>query len=236
VGSTDDAGLDLSGRDFLSESLEGRELVPGTEIRVGFRASELSANAGCNSMFGDYRFEDQVLVVPSMGSTLIGCDAPRHDQDEWLARFLKARPTAELVEPRLTLSTTTETLVMVDREVASPDRPLVDTHWIGNGVGDGNAVSFGPGWTVATVAFRSDGSVEAFSGCQHASGTFTADATTIDLADFAFDGIPCADPGLQRLSDAVLLVLDGSRVAFEIEERSLRIERASSTLYFLATE
>jgi heat shock protein HslJ len=236
LGGADDTGLDLAGREFVSESLEGRALVPGTEVRVGFRASELSASAGCNSMFGDYSFDDQVLVVTTMGSTEIGCDLPLHDQDEWLARFLRARPTAELVEPKLTLSSATETLVLVDREVASPDRPLVDTHWIGDGVGDGSSVRFSFGWTVATIAFGTDGSVEAFTGCQRASGTFAADATTIDFADFAFDGVPCADPALQSLTDAFLFVLDGSQVAFEIEERSLKIERAGSTLYFRSTE
>jgi heat shock protein HslJ len=229
-------GSELSGRVFVSESVVGRELVPNTEIRLSFRSSELSANAGCNSMFGNYRFEEDALVVSALGMTEIGCDPPLSDQDVWLAAFLIARPTAELAEPRLTLSSTTESLILLDREVASPDRPLVDTHWVGNGVGDGSGVTFGPGWDAATITFGSDGHVEAFSGCQLASGTFTAREASIDFADFAYDGLPCADTRLVGLSERFLFVLDGSEVSFEIEERSLRIERAGSTLYFLATE
>jgi heat shock protein HslJ len=229
-------GLELSGRVFVSESVVGRELVPDTEIRLSFRASELSANAGCNSMFGNYRFEEDALVVSAMGMTQIGCDLPLPGQDEWLAGFLMARPTAELVEPRLTLSSPTETLILLDREVASPDRPLVETDWVGNGVGDGSTVTFAPGWDVATITFGTDGYVEAFSGCQRASGTFTTDETSIDFGDLTYDGVPCTDATLDWLSERFLLVLDGSEVTFEIEERSLRIERAGSTLYFLATE
>jgi heat shock protein HslJ len=229
-------GSELSGRVFVSESVVGRELVPDTEIRLSFRSSELSASAGCNSMFGNYRFEEDALVVSAMGMTEIGCDLPLHDQDEWLAGFLMARPTAELVEPRLTLSSPMETLILLDREVASPDRPLVDTHWAGNGVGDGESVTFGPGWDVATITFDSDGHVEAFSGCQRASGTFTADETSIDFAELTYDGAPCTGASLEWLSERFLFVLDGSEVTFQIEERSLRIERAGNTLYFLAGE
>ena len=226
----------LSGRVFVSESVVGRELVPDTEIRLSFRSSELSANAGCNSMFGSYRFEEDALVVSALGMTEIGCDLPLADQDIWLAGFLVARPAAELVEPRLTLSSPTETLILLDREVASPDRPLVDTHWVGNGVGDGSAVTFGPGWDAATITFGPDGHVEAFSGCQRASGTFAAHEASIVFADFTYDGVPCTDTRLAGLSERFLFVLDGSEVSFQIEERSLRIERAGSTLYFLAAE
>jgi heat shock protein HslJ len=231
-----DDGLDLSGREFVSESLEGRELVPGTQVHLRFDSGELSASAGCNSMFGDYGFDGNVLIVPGMGSTEIGCQAPLPAQDEWLAAFLTARPTAELTEPRLTLSSPTETLRLIDREVGSPDRPLVDTRWIGNGIGDGTAVSFGPGSTLATIAFGSDGDVEAFSGCQHGSGGFAADETTIAFTDLEYDGVPCDDPSLQMLSDTFLLVLNGSQVTFGIEERVLKIDRAGYSLYFLGDE
>lgn len=229
-------GVRLSGREFVSESLEGRELVPGTEIRLRFGDTTLSASAGCNSMSGTYEFDGYALMMSSMSMTEIGCEAPLHEQDEWLVGFLMAHPTTMLTEPRLSLSTEDETLIMIDRELASPDRPLVGTHWVGSGIGDGTGVSFGPGSSLITIDFGADGIVEAFTGCQNGSGGFTSSATTIVFTDLAFDGEPCTDPNMEQMSDQVLFVLDGSDVSFQIEELELRIERAGKTLYFTADE
>jgi heat shock protein HslJ len=234
--STEKEGLELSGREFISESLAGRELVPGTEIRLRFRETELSATAGCNGMSGDYDFDADVLVVSRLGMTEIGCEPSLHAQDEWLAGFLQSSPKAELAEPRLTLTSPAATLTLLDREIKSPDRALVGTHWVGNGVGDGNGVSFGDGWDAATIAFGADGTVETFSGCQRGSGMFTALETTIDFAELTYDGAPCTNPNLERLSEPFLFALDGSDVTFAIEERSLSIERGGTRLYFAAAE
>jgi heat shock protein HslJ len=227
-------GVDLSGREFVSESLEGRDLVPGTEIRLRFDKSELSAYAGCNSMSGNYSFDGYALIVNSTSTTEIGCDAALHDQDEWLSAFLRGRPTAMLDDPRLSLSSEDETLILLDRELASPDRPLVGTYWVGRGIGDGTGVTLGPGSTLVTIAFGADGQVAVFSGCQSGSGGFSSDQSTIAFTDLTFDGEPCTDPNLERQSDQVLVVLDGSDVTFRIEESALTLERAGTTLYFTA--
>ncbi len=232
----DSSGVDLSGREFVSESLEGRELVPGTEIRLRFGDTELSASAGCNSMSGPYDFDGYALIMTSLSMTEIGCEPALHEQDEWLSAFLRGRPTAQLTEPRLSLSTEDETLILLDRELASPDRELVGTHWVGSGIGDGFGVSFGPGSTLVTIDFGADGGVQAFTGCQSGSGGFSATTSSIAFTDLTFDGEPCTDPNLEEQSDQVLFVLDGSEVSYEIEELELRIERAGRTLYFTADE
>lgn len=237
AGTTEDeGGIDLSGREFMSESLEGRTLVTGTEIRVLFRESNLSAHAGCNTMSGNYRFDGSVLVVSEMGSTEIGCDPPLSEQDEWLAGFLQARPAAELAEPRLTLASATETLTLIDREVGSPDRELVGTHWVGNGIGDGTSVSIGPGSDLLTVMFGSDGRVAAFSGCQHGSGDFFASKGVMEITDFTFDGVPCSNPTLDDSSDFFVATFGNGSAAFAIEERQLMISRGLTTFYFLAAD
>lgn len=232
----DDDGLVLDGRVFVSESVEGRELVAGTQVRLSFEANELSASAGCNGMFGHYSLEGDVLVVAGMGSTEIGCEPPLHDQDEWLAGFLQDRPTAEFVDPELTLTTSDVTMRLVDREIASPDRPLVGPQWIGNGIGDGETVMGGSSFDLLTIRFGADGLVEAFSGCQHGSGGFVEGDGTISFTELVYDGEPCTDPAMEELSEAFLFVLDGSDVSFEIEEYQLKIEREGTTLYFGSSE
>ena len=54
-----------------------------------------------------------------MTQTEIGCDPPRHDQDEWLSGFLTSSPTVTLSGNELTLTKDTTTIELVDREVAT---------------------------------------------------------------------------------------------------------------------
>ena len=88
-GSSDGDGVSSGGlqsslndRTFLSESIEGWTLVPGSEVRISFRNGELSGHAGCNSLSGDYSLQGDTLVMRGFGMTEMGCDAPRHDQDD----------------------------------------------------------------------------------------------------------------------------------------------------------
>jgi heat shock protein HslJ len=227
----------LDGRQFIAESVSGKELVPGTEIRLSFRDGQVSLSAGCNSMSGPYRLEDGVLRVDSFGMTAIGCDAPRHAQDEWLAELLSTRPELELDEPRLTLRSGDVTLVFLDREMASPDRPLVGTRWIGNGFSDGKIVSFGSASDLVTVGFGADGEFEVFTGCVNGTGTYSASATEISFEAIGYDDSVCVDPQLSGLSAQVMLVLDSSTLEYELEERNLQLHHASGrTLLFRADE
>jgi heat shock protein HslJ len=227
----------LEDRVFLSVSLQGHELVEGTDIRVSFRDGEIGAYAGCNHMSGAFTIEGDVLRVTSLGSTAIGCDAALHDQDQWLQDLLTGSPTITLDDPELRLETADATLRLIDREVASPDRPLVGTHWIGTGIGDQNTISGGPGSELVTVDFAEDGTVAVFTGCQNGVGTFTSTTTTIELAELGYDDSTCNDPALASLAAQVRAVLaSDARVSFEIEEANLTLERDAKLLLFRADE
>jgi heat shock protein HslJ len=226
----------LGDRTFVSESVEGWALVPGTEVRLGFRGSELSAYAGCNHLGGSFAIDGDTLTMHGISSTEMGCDPPRHAQDEWLGAFLTARPVLALSEPRLVMTTSDARMTLLDREVASPDRALVGTQWTGDGFGDGSAVSTGPGSELVRAFFDPSGSVTIHTSCQIGSGTYQVDGASLTFAGFSYDGAPCANSSYQYISDQVLLVIDGSPVSFEIEERSLAIQRGSNTLYFRAAE
>lgn len=53
----------LQGRTFLLQSSVGFQPVPGTTVRLGFSAQEVSFNAGCNSYSGRYQLTDSVLTI-----------------------------------------------------------------------------------------------------------------------------------------------------------------------------
>ncbi|HET9771205.1 MAG TPA: META domain-containing protein, partial [Acidimicrobiia bacterium] len=108
------------GRTFLSTSVteNGRPkpLVEGTRISLRFDGDRrhVGAQAGCNSMGGPASFEGGKLVVDDLATTEMGCDPPRHAQDEWVADFLTGRPTWALDGPVLTLETGTARIVLED--------------------------------------------------------------------------------------------------------------------------
>jgi heat shock protein HslJ len=237
--AVDDEGnfINLSGRTFVSQSVVGRTLLPNTEIRLRFeRGGRYTATAGCDILTGIYRFDGEVLVVSTVSSTNIGCDVPHREQDTWLAAFLVARPTIDLADPRFTLTTGFETVAMLDREIASPDRPLIGTQWIGGGIDTGGGLIVTTASSAVNVAFGQDGQFQAYSGCQRASGNVVADNRTIYFTALTYDGGICPDADLQPQSANFLFVLNGLEVNFAIEERQLTISRAGMTLYFTSAQ
>lgn len=138
--------LELTGRTFLSESVtehgQARELVESTRISLDFTTDgQISANAGCNHLFGEVSIDDDRLEVGLMGGTEMGCDPALHAQDEWLMAFLQNSPAWSLDGDRLTLTTADTEMVLLNREVADPDRPLEGTRWLVDTISSGEAAS-----------------------------------------------------------------------------------------------
>jgi heat shock protein HslJ len=221
----------LLDRAFVSESVEGWQLVSGTEVRMNFGGQELSADAGCNKINATYTIAGSSLTTTGSGMTLMGCDKALHAQDDWLLGFLHAGPRLELVEPRLVMSTKDAKMTLLDREVASPDLPLVGTLWKGDGFSDGS-VATGPAPPGLSIFFRPDASVTINTSCQTGTGTYQVAGSVITFQALSYDGAACPDPSYQSSSDRVLAVLDGSAVDFQIEEKRLAIQRGNNTVYF----
>src|SRR5688500_11267084 len=100
AGCAGAAATSIGDREFLSVNVTdggaARPLVPNTRIRLNFSGANLGASAGCNSIGGTYRIEAGRLVFDGGGMTEMGCDQARHDQDDWLAAFLRSKPVARL--------------------------------------------------------------------------------------------------------------------------------------------
>src|SRR5699024_2671020 len=98
----------VAGRTFLSTDVrrEGRPspLVEGTRIRMTFEGGQVSVQAGCNSLSGDYRVESGVLRVGQVGGTEMGCPEALMAQDQWLAALLESALALALEGDELTLS------------------------------------------------------------------------------------------------------------------------------------
>src|SRR5262245_9979359 len=86
-------------REFVEESIEGRELVPETELRLRFAGHEIDAYGGCNSAFGSYHLSADKLVLDDLAMLEAGCLSQLGDipaQEDWFFEFIQASPTYEL--------------------------------------------------------------------------------------------------------------------------------------------
>ena len=105
---------DLDGRTFVSTSVEGQELVDGTEVTITFEDGSISVQAGCNTMRAGYEVTDNALTVDQVAQTMMACEDDKQAQDEWLAAMLEGGPEVALDGETLTLTSSDVTVTAVD--------------------------------------------------------------------------------------------------------------------------
>ena len=231
---------DLSGRDFLSVDVrvggEPLTLVPNTRIRLSFQDGQLGASAGCNHFGATYRIDGDRLLVDGGSMTEMGCDGPRHAQDDWLFGFLGADPTFTLSgnDLVLTVDDADTTITLLDTEVAEPDQPLTDRTWNLTSIITGDAVSSVPADVIANILFKADGSLDVRPGCNTGGGTYAVEGDTITFGDIFLTRMACMGaPG--QVEQWVLDVLSAEGgVTYAIDADSLTLTAGELGLQFTA--
>ena len=221
----------LDGHTYLSTDLEGAALVPGTRIGLAFAHGSLNANGGCNTMGGTYSIDGARLKTTQMFITEMGCDDPRMQQDDWLARFL-GNVTYALDGDTLTLTDGTIRLTLVDKEVATPDQPLVGTHWVLDGIVSGDAVSSVPAGVAASIRIA-NGRVDVETGCNTGGGTVAFTADKLTFGPIALTKMAC-EGGAMSVETAVTTVLSGA-VDHTIDTDVLTLDAGDAGLIFRPT-
>jgi heat shock protein HslJ len=215
-----------AGRTFLSTSVtEGgapKLLIAGTRIELRFAENgQVSANAGCNHMGGSGRLRDGALVLTDLSMTEMGCPGGRHEQDGWVADFLTGSPRMELSGDDLTLSNATVTILLTDRHVIDPDRPLTGTRWVVDTIFTGGAASSVPPNGPAVLVIDSAGTYVVSTGCV---GGEVRGRTSIVAGQVDFEvteEVSCTGSS-NGLDQAVRNFLAGE-LSYEIEARRLRL-------------
>jgi len=218
------------GKTYLSTDAIGVSLVPGSRIRLAFKDGSLNANAGCNSMNGSYTITGDRLRMTEMAMTEMGCAEPLMQQDQWLAGLL-GDATISLTGDTLTLDDGTIRITLLDREVASPDKPIEGTLWVLDGVVSGDAVSSVP--TGVTASMRiADGQVELDTACNIGRGPVTVTEDTLVFGPIGLTKRAC-EPGPAAVETAMVSTLSGT-VRFTIEADVLTVDGGDSGLIFRA--
>ncbi|GIH03944.1 META domain-containing protein [Rhizocola hellebori] len=210
------AGSQFVGRTFLSTEVTGHTLADSTRLQLAFpEAGKLTAQAGCNHLFGDVSFDGDHMKVAEMGSTTLGCDEARHKQDAWLSAFLKAGPKFTVNGDELVLTGETETIKLVDKSASQPDKPLQGTKWMVQSLVDGQSAGSVPQGTPAFLRFDGE-TVTGDAGCNQLSGKAVQTPGAITFSDLKTTKKACAGDGaaveaamLGALSGQVTAKIDG---------------------------
>ncbi len=227
----------LDGRTFVSARVTDggadRPLVPGTQIQLRFDNGQLSADAGCNTMGGSYRLANGRLLVEEMAMTAIGCDGPRHEQDDWLAEFLGSGPTIAVSAHDLALTDGDTEIRFVDGAAAQPDRPIVGTLWAVDSLLKADIASSVPAGTTATLQFAADGTVAINAGCNTGQAQVTTDGTRVSFGEIGLTRRACAGPEGQ-LEAGVLSVLGAPQAELSVENGVMTIDTGQEALVLVA--
>ena len=208
----------------VTENGQPKAIVEDSQITVSFRADgRVGANAGCNSMSGTGRVESGRLVINDLAMTEMACSGGLMEQEAWVADLLVSRPTLQLSGDELTLAGETITLVLRDREVVDPDRPLMGTAWTVTTVYAGDSASSSLHPVPAVLTIEPSGRFTATTGCVGGELRGTAAVSGSSLTFTVTEQQPCLG-GSNEVDEAVRATLTGT-LTYEIEADQLRLLR-----------
>jgi heat shock protein HslJ len=239
TGSGSELSRALAGRTFLSTATTGRDLVPGSRVRISFTEDAIAANAGCNSMGGAYTVRDGLIAATGLMMTEMACEPALMEQDTWLAALIGgARATLE--GDTLTLAGTAgaakdTTVTLLDRRVADPDRPLEGTTWVLDSIVTGATASSVPAGVRASLRIEGGTAAVEF-GCNRGGGPATTEGSAIAFGALASTKMACLDPGKAETEAAMQRFLTGL-VPYAISATTLTLGAAGGDqLVFRAEE
>jgi heat shock protein HslJ len=230
---------DITGRSFVGATVtvggQPLALVPGTNIRINFDGSQVGASAGCNTFGGPYHLDGATLTVDGGSMTEMGCDGPRHAQDDWLFGFLDDDPTIALNGATLVLTSADggTVITLTDTETAEPDQALVGRTWTLNSMIAGDMASSVPAGVTASIMFKADGRVDVQFGCNDGGGNYTVDGDKIHISELATTLMLCQQPNMS-VELAMTQVLQSMELTYEIDANALTLSAGPLALQFLA--
>ena len=223
-------GGSLIGKAYLSltvtEDGEVRPLVPDTRIRLDFKDDGvLSANAGCNWLGGYVSTNGGTLSIDGIGGTEMSCGPAGDAQDKWLERLLLDKPIWKLEGDLLTITRDSTTVVLQDRKIAEPDKPLDGTRWVLESVMSGQwAFQHFPGTAYLTIR---DGRITGWTDCNEFQGTATRTGANLTVGELSTTRKACADDAAE-LEQALLSRLKGE-LTYSIDSNRLELRTPDGT-------
>ncbi|MFI5695498.1 META domain-containing protein [Kribbella sp. NPDC051586] len=236
VARLDGSASSPLGKTYLSTAAT-RQLLPRTRIRLGFARvpnknadgprvwDVIRAHVGCNSL-GTATAAGELLAggrlsIEGIGGTLVGCEPPLRDQEEWLKTFLMSKPSWRLDGDELTLTSGGSTITLLDRKIAEPDLPLEGIRW--EVVTTITNADLRHHRSLAEHAWITiDGErLTGWTGCNELAATVTRNNTELSFSDVTVTDQACTDE--TAAVQAAMLATLGSAVDYTVDYNELTL-------------
>lgn len=114
-GCADSYGEFPAGKTYSSvDAPDSYMPVPGTTVVLEFVDDRISAEAGCNRLFGTVDTSQGRITIDSLGSTRMACPEALMEQDRWLSEFLTSTPRWSRDDGTMTLDNGSERIVFAE--------------------------------------------------------------------------------------------------------------------------
>jgi len=195
---------------YVSTQVTGYDLVANTSIRLTFEDGNLSANAGCNTMFAPYELtEDTLAWTGEPAQTMMGCVEDLAAQDEWLAGLLTGGVEAASTASGLTL-TSGDVVIELARAPEEDLQQLLGKTWtVVATMADGKTDRIPQSITRPRIVAGADGLSRLNTSCNTGRTTVTVDETSITFGHPAITRRGCQEPE-RTIEQRVLAVVDGT--------------------------
>ncbi|WP_194813964.1 META domain-containing protein [Nocardia sp. XZ_19_385] len=231
-----------TGHTYISKEVQGPQIPGGGPLTLTFTEDgRVSVTAGCNTGSAPVTLDNNTLTAGQLATTLMGCEGDRARADEWMGGLLASAPSWELKDSTLTLKNQDQTVILLDKKIATPDKPLEHTVWRVTQIitPDARIASVAIDESKPTLALRDNG-ISGSAGCNKFSGkapiTKSAAGNTIEFngKDFGTTRMVC-QPDVMEVEAGVLKALTGT-VTLTIDADILTLKNAEGNGLVLRAE
>lgn len=199
----------LEAATFVSTSVEGRELVADTAVRLSFDDDTLAASGGCNTAFGAFAIVDGVLSWDAgPAATMMACADEVAAQDRWLSDLLEAGVSATTDGADLVLSSETAALVLEREPPVALTTLLGRTRSVVGTVSDGSTSRLPSRTRTPRLEVGQDGLSRLDTGCNTGRTRVQVDRVSVSFATPTLTRVRCEEPD-RTIEQIVLSVVDG---------------------------
>lgn len=225
---------DLAAVSFVSTRVDGRDLVPGSEVLLVFELGTMAVSAGCNTIFGELEVDDGVLRWSSgPAQTLKACSEELTAQDQWLVEFFTDGASATYDGPNLVLTAGDVTIELAEQSAGQTDlSTLLGRRWTVLGtITDGATQRLPRRNRPPSIGVRAEGWSRLNTGCNTGRTVVRVRDDTFVFGPTTTTRRICRQPE-REIERQVLAVLDGRSDAVYTHDDVLVVTKGSTGLVF----
>ncbi len=186
---------DVDGTEWVVATLNGRLLIVGSNITLGFEGGSIGGYDGCNWYGSRYAMTDTTIEFESVEATARACGSPPGvmEQEAAYHATLREVSTIRMIGDRLAMANRAgaDILTLMPRAWSDMNPlDLVGTAWRLRSVNDSVTAD-----SSMTLTLTTAGELMGFAGCRAYTGTYLARGDRIGVTSIAMTTTECNDRG-----------------------------------------